>query len=687
VLQSKVNDGENRLLCEPDRHSPRTQPWNSQSEHLAVRWLQAVHRAGKQDPVARPEHPVQGAVPEEFHCLCHPAINAKFTAFVPAVQVPVHVLLGKRCVLHPHQRAARLGPLAAIGVRPSRNGAAPDLWAMRNASVNARWIQLAQLRIVAAVVALLVNLPSENSAYIIVAQGEPGVAVGPYRKVFSSYCLQDETGFTGYRPCGPMGHTVRTIMLWRQMLGNRHKLGKRTDVRRPHASVLRALTATGAVALSIWSLNLSGSAGERAASSTLAAGFGTETATSSNGDPDALPSDRVGAGLLQASAFTNPGALVTFPHSAIGGYRGENSAALRVGTTGVGRPPSGFLMAPLTLLNASSPFGFRVSPLSGAAGDFHLGQDYAAPCGTSVYAADSGLVRAAGWHPWGGGNRVEIDHGNGLITTYNHLEAIAVSAGEEVNAGQVLGKVGSTGWSTGCHLHFETILDGRHTSPMKWALMPARPLDGSGSEEMRSYLPGFGSPSQGTFSWALPLGHDHNEPDEGGVKPGTPARPASPLLLRPAVASGPIPIQPTASPSATSPAGTPSASALPAVTTQPSTPTPTPTPTPPSPSVPSPTPTPSPSPTPTPTPTPSPTPTPTPSPTQTSTLTPAEVTPSPIEPTPSPLNATSPESCPAEPAPETTSLSPDVSALDPSSGQLLEGAPCENLVRDPADPA
>lgn len=252
-------------------------------------------------------------------------------------------------------------------------------------------------------------------------------------------------------------------------------------MRRPDVSVLRALTATGAVALSIWSLNLAGSAGEREASRAAAAGFGTETTTSSSAGSNPLASDRVGAGMLEAAAFTDPGALVSFPHAAIGGYRGENSPPLTVGSTGFGRPPAGFLMAPLTLLNASSPFGFRVSPLSGAAGDFHLGQDYAAPCGTGVYAADAGLVRAAGWHPWGGGNRVEIDHGNGLITTYNHLEAIAVHTGEEINAGQILGRVGSTGSSTGCHLHFETILDGRHTSPMKWALMPARPLDGSGS--------------------------------------------------------------------------------------------------------------------------------------------------------------------------------------------------------------
>jgi murein DD-endopeptidase MepM/ murein hydrolase activator NlpD len=87
---------------------------------------------------------------------------------------------------------------------------------------------------------------------------------------------------------------------------------------------------------------------------------------------------------------------------------------------------AGTLMAPLETLQESSPFGLRISPLSGSAGEFHWGQDYAAACGTRVYAADAGVVRAVGWHPWGGGNRIEIDHGNGLITTYNHLEAIGV---------------------------------------------------------------------------------------------------------------------------------------------------------------------------------------------------------------------------------------------------------------------
>ncbi|WP_258229428.1 M23 family metallopeptidase, partial [Arthrobacter sp. HMWF013] len=118
-------------------------------------------------------------------------------------------------------------------------------------------------------------------------------------------------------------------------------------------------------------------------------------------------------------------ALVPFHRTIVTSVAKGEQPKLNVASAGLKRPPAGSLMAPLEVLNESSHFGYRVSPLTGSGGDFHLGQDYAARCGTRVYAADTGVVRAAGWHPWGGGNRVEIDHGNGLITTYNHLEAVA----------------------------------------------------------------------------------------------------------------------------------------------------------------------------------------------------------------------------------------------------------------------
>ncbi|RAX46507.1 M23 family peptidase [Arthrobacter sp. AQ5-06] len=174
-------------------------------------------------------------------------------------------------------------------------------------------------------------------------------------------------------------------------------------------------------------------------------------------------------------------------------------------------------MAPLELLTSSSPFGYRVSPITGRGGDFHLGQDFAAGCGTRVYSADAGVVRAAGWHPWGGGNRVEIDHGNGLITTYNHLEAVAVRTGDSVQVGQVIARVGTTGWSTGCHLHFETILHGKHTSPLNWTLLPTRQLDELEDIAMVSYdaKPADGAAAQ---RWAIPVAEDNSHAVLGGEK-------------------------------------------------------------------------------------------------------------------------------------------------------------------------
>ena len=161
-------------------------------------------------------------------------------------------------------------------------------------------------------------------------------------------------------------------------------------------------------------------------------------------------------------------------------------------------------MAPLEVLVPTSHFGLRTSPITGSAGEFHWGQDFAAACGTRVFAADAGVVRAVGWHPWGGGNRVEIDHGNGLITTYNHLEGIGVKKGQSVQVGELIAKVGTTGSSTGCHLHFETILNGKHTDPDNWTLLRLRHSGPVANIKMTDYRkPGTATE---TPSWAVPVG-------------------------------------------------------------------------------------------------------------------------------------------------------------------------------------
>jgi murein DD-endopeptidase MepM/ murein hydrolase activator NlpD len=111
----------------------------------------------------------------------------------------------------------------------------------------------------------------------------------------------------------------------------------------------------------------------------------------------------------------------------------------------------------------SSRYGVRWHPVLGGA-RFHAGLDMAAPIGSPVYATAPGAVSTAGWcgnYGW----CVTIDHGHGIATLFGHLSAIGVQPGQIVTAGQPLGRVGSTGRSTGPHLHYEIRKDGRPIDP------------------------------------------------------------------------------------------------------------------------------------------------------------------------------------------------------------------------------
>lgn len=99
-----------------------------------------------------------------------------------------------------------------------------------------------------------------------------------------------------------------------------------------------------------------------------------------------------------------------------------------------------------------------------AGGRRHAGIDIAAPTGTPVVSASAGAVRFVGWQT-GFGNTIEVDHGNGLVTLYAHLERTIATRGLRVGAGDVIGRVGSTGRSTGPHLHLEVRRDGRAVDP------------------------------------------------------------------------------------------------------------------------------------------------------------------------------------------------------------------------------
>jgi murein DD-endopeptidase MepM/ murein hydrolase activator NlpD len=106
----------------------------------------------------------------------------------------------------------------------------------------------------------------------------------------------------------------------------------------------------------------------------------------------------------------------------------------------------------------------------------HPAIDISAPKGTAVYAADSGVVSFAGWHPWGYGYAVEIDHGNGYRSLYAHLSWYAPDAGQTVKRGELIGGVGSTygsgGYSSGPHLHFEVVQNGAKRNPCAFVACP-----------------------------------------------------------------------------------------------------------------------------------------------------------------------------------------------------------------------
>ena len=100
--------------------------------------------------------------------------------------------------------------------------------------------------------------------------------------------------------------------------------------------------------------------------------------------------------------------------------------------------------------------------------ELHTGLDFAAGCGTAVFSSAAGTVIEAGFSAYGGGNRIVINHGNGLETTYNHLETIDVQLNQPIESGTPMGAVGSTGNSTGCHLHFEVVVNGQTVDPTNW---------------------------------------------------------------------------------------------------------------------------------------------------------------------------------------------------------------------------
>jgi len=122
----------------------------------------------------------------------------------------------------------------------------------------------------------------------------------------------------------------------------------------------------------------------------------------------------------------------------------------------------------------NNEFGFRRNPFGGRAYEFHPGMDIDGERGDAVVAAANGTVITAGYKG-GYGNFVEIDHGNGLTTRYGHMSKLDAETGQTIARGRTLGYVGSTGRSTGPHLHFEVRLNDRPINPRFF--LPPEPTD------------------------------------------------------------------------------------------------------------------------------------------------------------------------------------------------------------------
>jgi murein DD-endopeptidase MepM/ murein hydrolase activator NlpD len=134
---------------------------------------------------------------------------------------------------------------------------------------------------------------------------------------------------------------------------------------------------------------------------------------------------------------------------------------------------------PASLEYISSGFGYRSDPFTGA-GAFHAGLDFRGPIGAPIYAAAKGVVSFAGVKS-GYGNCIEVDHGNGLLTRYAHMSAFRAVVGQLVSAGDAIGAIGSTGRSTGPHLHFEVRINGNPVNPRPFLEAIPHVLEKAGS--------------------------------------------------------------------------------------------------------------------------------------------------------------------------------------------------------------
>lgn len=144
--------------------------------------------------------------------------------------------------------------------------------------------------------------------------------------------------------------------------------------------------------------------------------------------------------------------------------------------------------APVTGRTAGSAFGWRVDPITGQSA-LHTGLDFQAETGTPILAAAGGVVVTQEFHP-AYGNMVEVDHGNQLVTRYAHASRTLVKRGDIVRRGQKIAEVGTTGRSTGPHLHFEVLVQGVFQDPQKFLSAGGTPAGAQVAAAEPAVLPG-----------------------------------------------------------------------------------------------------------------------------------------------------------------------------------------------------
>lgn len=166
----------------------------------------------------------------------------------------------------------------------------------------------------------------------------------------------------------------------------------------------------------------------------------------------------------QVADASDPGAVI--------GVAGATAQLVGQNVGPLGVLPAGIrMMHPVSSRHITSPYGWRSNP-TGAGTQIHIGQDYAIGCGSPVYASSSGTVVQSAWAGHSG-MRVTIDHGSSVRTGYSHNSKLIAAVGQHVEQGQLIALSGTTGNSTGCHVHFEIIINGRWNDPRNF--LPAIP--------------------------------------------------------------------------------------------------------------------------------------------------------------------------------------------------------------------